>query len=98
MNNCPDWIGEEDLLYAYDRSWIECKGEMGPGTDVWPHCTSLDNRHSRECMPAMIEDEDPEDFDHLSETKFAKPPRNGPPVRHSLSEALLVDTSNLVSK
>ncbi|CAH1437112.1 unnamed protein product [Lactuca virosa] len=70
---------------------------MGPGTDVWPHCTSLDNRHSRECMPAMIEDEDPEDFDHLSETKFAKPPRNGPPVRHSLSEALLVDTSNLKS-
>lgn len=71
---------------------------MGPETDVWPHCTSLDHRYSGECMPAMIEDEDPEDLDNVSQAKFNKPPRNGPPpVRHSISEALLVDTSNLVS-
>lgn len=71
---------------------------MGPGTEMWPpHCTSLDHTYpSRECMPAMIEDEDPEDLDNVSQTKFNKPPRNGPPpVRHSISEALLVDTSNL---
>ncbi|XP_071706835.1 probable protein phosphatase 2C 47 [Rutidosis leptorrhynchoides] len=69
---------------------------MGPETDVWPHCTSLDHTYSRECMPAMIEDEDPEDLDNMSQPKFNKPPRNGPPpVRHCISEALLVDTSNL---
>ncbi|XP_024958901.1 probable protein phosphatase 2C 47 isoform X2 [Cynara cardunculus var. scolymus] len=69
---------------------------MGPGTDVWPHCTSLDNGYSRECMPAMIEDEEPDDdLDNVTQPNYAKPPRNGPPVRHSISEALLVDTSNL---
>lgn len=73
---------------------------MGPGTDVWPHCTSLDNnnKNSIECMPSMIEDEDPDDLDNVNQAKITKPPRNGPPpVRHSISEALLVDTSNLVS-
>ena len=72
---------------------------MGPGTDVWPQCASLDNRYPRECMPAMMEEEDPEDLDNVNQEKSTKPPRNGPPpVRHSISEALLIDTSNLVSR
>ena len=50
-------------------------------------------------MPAMMEEEDPEDLDNVNQEKSTKPPRNGPPpVRHSISEALLVDTSNLVSR
>ena len=52
---------------------------MGLGTDVWPQCTTLDNRYPRECMPARIEEEDPEDIDKVNQEKFNKLPRNGPP-------------------
>ncbi|KVH88229.1 Protein phosphatase 2C [Cynara cardunculus var. scolymus] len=67
---------------------------MGPGTDVWPQCTSLDIGYSKECAPAMEEDEEPEDSDNINQPKAAKPPRNLQPMRHCISQAMLAGTSD----
>lgn len=67
---------------------------MGPGTDVWPQCTSLDNGYSKECAPTMEEDEEPEDSDNINQPKASKPPRNLQPMRHCISQAMLAGTSD----
>ncbi|KAI3781324.1 hypothetical protein L2E82_11335 [Cichorium intybus] len=67
---------------------------MGPGTDVLPQCTSLDNGYSKECVPSMEEDDDLEDSDNINQSKASKPPRNYQPVRHCISQAMLAGTSD----
>ncbi|KAL4572623.1 hypothetical protein LXL04_019403 [Taraxacum kok-saghyz] len=67
---------------------------MGPGTDVLPQCTSLENGYSKECVPPMEEDDEPEDSDNINQPKAAKPPRNYQPMRHCISQAMLAGTSD----
>ncbi|XP_023770373.1 probable protein phosphatase 2C 47 [Lactuca sativa] len=70
---------------------------MGPGTDVLPQCTSLENGYSKECVPVnSMEDDDDEaeDSDNINQSKAAKPPRNYQPMRHCISQAMLAGTSD----
>lgn len=74
------------------------KGEMGPGTDVWPQCASLDNRYLKECVaPVEDDDDEAEDSDNVNQPNAAKPPRSIQPMRHCISQAMLAGTSDSVS-
>lgn len=70
---------------------------MAPGTDMTPDCTVLHGGCSKEEV-GLVEDEDPESSENSSQAKAGKPPRNLSVMRHSMSQRMLVGTTDLVSK
>ncbi|XP_057501421.1 probable protein phosphatase 2C 47 isoform X2 [Actinidia eriantha] len=68
---------------------------MAPGTDTLPYCTVLDGVICKENVSAM-EDENPEASENSGQAKTGKPPRNISMMRHSMSQAMLPGTAELV--
>lgn len=72
---------------------------MGPGTDVAPHCSPLDDGRCKGSVSAGEEDYHfNEELDNSSQAKAGKPPRNVAVMRHCISQATLADICGLVSK
>ncbi|KAH7837796.1 hypothetical protein Vadar_018071 [Vaccinium darrowii] len=69
---------------------------MAPGTDMTPDCTVLHGGCSKEEV-GLVEDEDPELSENSSQAKAGKPPRNLSVMRHSMSQRMLVGTTDLES-
>ncbi|XP_028109088.1 probable protein phosphatase 2C 47 isoform X2 [Camellia sinensis] len=71
---------------------------MAPATDTPPHCTELDGGFCKENNVSAMEDEDPETSDNSSQAKAGKPPapRNLSVMRHSMSQAILAGTADVV--
>ena len=70
---------------------------MAPVTDTLPYCTVLDGVICKENVSAM-EDEDPEASENSGQAKTGKPLRNISVMRHSMSQAMLHGTAELVSE
>ena len=70
---------------------------MVPGTDTSPYFTALDGGVCKENVFSM-EDEDREASENSGQAKIGKPPRNISVMRHSMSQAMLPGTAELVSE
>lgn len=71
---------------------------MAPGTGTSPYNGGLLDNKLNKSNASVMENENHEELDDLSQAKAGKPPRNNPAMRHSISQALLPGTLKLVSR